>query len=179
MNRQKILFLLILAALILSGIVFFFYAKSTFSLIKNLRSSIEEFQKKSQEDLKKNAGGIQNLKGLFPEEGNITEFIENAYRISKQRGIRNLTFEQRRTEFIDLSSGKVLKSVPVSGKKPKVIYAYPVKFSFDSGYRNMAEFIREIQNQNRLVTIQSLTAKRDIDHLSAEMVVTVYSMKER
>jgi Tfp pilus assembly protein PilO len=178
-KRQKTLFLFILTAVILSGIVFFFHAKSTFSSINNLRDSIDKFQEKSREDLKKNSGGIQNLKELFPEEGSIAEFIENAYKISKRRGIRNLTFEQRRTEFIDLNSGKVLKSIPVSGKRPKVMYAYPIKFGFDSGYRNMAEFIREIRNQNRLVTIQSLTAKRDVDHLSAEMLVVVYSMEER
>lgn len=179
MNRQKILFLAIVAAVILSGTAFFFYAKSAFSSIKTLRVSIEEFQKKSQEDLKKNTGGIQNPRELFPEEANITEFIENAYSASKQRGVRSLTFEQKTTEFIDLSSGKVLKSIPVSGKKPRVIYAYPVKFSFDSGFRNMAEFIREIQNQKRLVTIQSLTVKRDIDHLSTDMVIAVYSMEEK
>ncbi|MBM4147358.1 MAG: hypothetical protein FJ240_13975, partial [Nitrospira sp.] len=168
MNRQKILFPVILAAVILSGIIFFFYAKSAFSSIKNIRVSIEEFQKKSREDLKKNTSGIQNPKELFPEEGNITEFIENAYSTSKQRGIRNLSFEQKTTEFIDLTSGKVLKALPVSGKKPGVIYVYPVKFSFDSGFRNMAEFLREIQNQKRLVTIQSLTVKRDMDHLSTD-----------
>jgi Tfp pilus assembly protein PilO len=179
MKRPKILFLLILAAVILSGIIFFFYAKSAFSSIKNLRASIAEFQKKSQEELNKNTGVIQNPEELFPEKGNISEFIENAYRTSKQRGVRNLSFEQKTTEFIDLSSGKVLKSIPVSEKKPRVIYVYPVKFSFDSGFRNMAEFIREIQNQKRLVTIQSLTVKRDIDHLSTDMVIAVYSMEER
>jgi Tfp pilus assembly protein PilO len=179
MNRQKILFLVILAAVMLSGTVFFFYAKSAFSSIKNLRASIEEVQKKSREDVDKKIGGIKNPKTLFPEKGNITEFIENAHRTSRLRGIRDLAFEQKTTEFIDLSSGKVMKALPVSGKKPGVIYAYPVKFSFDSGYRNMAEFIREIQNPRRLVTIQSLTVKRNIDHLSTEMVIAVYSTEER
>jgi Tfp pilus assembly protein PilO len=179
MKRQRFAFLLLLAAILLSAILCFFYAKSTFSSIKYLRASIEDFQKKSRMDLEKSAGGAQELKELFPEEGDIAGFIEDVYGVSKQSGIRNLTFEQERTEFVDMGSGRILKSIPFSGNKTKVLYAYPVKFGFASGYRNMAEFVRGIQNLKRLVTIRSLTAKRDIDHLSVDMVVTVYSMGEK
>jgi Tfp pilus assembly protein PilO len=179
MIRQKIAFPLLPVIVLFSAVICFSYAKSTLSTIKNLRASIEDFQRTSRMELEKNAGGIREMKELFPAEGDISGFVEKVYNISRQHGIRALTFEQDRTEFIDLSSGKVLKSIPVSGKKTKVLYAYPIKFSFASGYRNMAEFIREIQAMNRLVTIRSLTAKREIDHLSVDLVVAVYSMEER
>ena len=179
MKKMKVAFILLIAALVVSGLVFSLYAKSKFSSIKSLRTSIEEFQKKNREAIESHTDELQILKELFPEADNITEFIETAYRISKLQGIKNLTFEQRNREFIELSSGKTVKTRPDSGKKVKGIYAYPVKISFDSGYRNMAEFIREIQNQNRMVTIGNLMAKRDTDHLSVEMVVTIYSTEEK
>ena len=120
---------------------------------------------------------LKNLKQLFPEISNITEFIENAYHISKRYSIRNITFDLKGSEFIDLSSGKILKALPASGQKPKVMYSYPVTINFNSGYRDMAEFIREIQNQERLITIKSIKVKpeKEKDYLSVEMVVNIYS----
>ena len=179
MKKPKIAFILVITVVIVSGLLFSLYVKSKISSIKSLRASIEELQKNNQASIEKDTGGIKNLKELFPEAGNISEFIENAYRISKLRGIKNLTFEQKSREFIDLGSGKILKAMPLSGQKPQVIYSYPIKNSFNSNYRNMAEFIRELQNQNRLVTIESLIVKRDIEYLTVEMVVNIYSTEER
>lgn len=179
MKKPKITFILVLMAIIVSGLLFSFYVKTKISSIKNLRASIEELQKNGQVSIEEDKGGIKNLKELFPEEGNITEFIENTYRISKLRGIKNFTFERKNRELIDLGSGKILKAIPVSVQKPKVIYSYPIKISFNSNYRNMAEFIREIQNQDRMVTIESLMVKPDNEYLAVEIVVNIFSMEER
>lgn len=179
MKKPKIAFIIVMTAVIVSGLLFSLYVKSNFSSIRSLRASIEELQKKNREAVEKDTGEIENPKELFPESADIAAFIENAYRISKLRGIKNLTFEQKGRELIDLGSGKILKAMPVSGQKPRVIYSYPIKISFNSGYRNMAEFIREIRNQDRLAAIESLTAKRDIEYLTVEMVVNIYSTEER
>jgi Tfp pilus assembly protein PilO len=175
MNRPKILFLLIMTAVIVSGLLFSLYLKSKISSMRNLRASIEDFQKKTQEDLEKKPAGMHNLKELFPAAGNTAGFIENAYRIAKQRGIQDMIFEQKRTEFLDSASGRTFKALPVSGQKPKVISVYPVRISFHSGYRNMAEFIREVQDQPRMVTIESLAVKRDTGYLSVDMVMNIYA----
>jgi len=179
MKKPKIAFIIVMTAVIVSGLLFSLYVKSKFSSIRSLRASIEELQKNNREAVEKDTGGIENLKELFPQSANITSFMENVYRISKLRGINNLTIEQKNREFIDLSSGKILKAMPVSERKPRVIYSYPIKISFNSGYRNMAEFIREIRNQDRLAAIESLTAKRDTEYLTVEMVVNIYSTEER
>lgn len=179
MKKMKVAFILLVTAVIVSGLLFTLYVKSKISSIKRLQSSIAELQKNSQINIKEETGAIKDLKELFPDEGNNTESVEKAYRIAKSHGIKNLVFEQRSRELIELGSGKILKTMPASGKKPKVIYVYPIKISFNSGYRNMAEFIREIQNQNRMVTIENLIAKRDTEYLSVEMVVNIYSTEER
>jgi len=179
MKKMKVAFILLVTAVIVSGLLFSLYVNSKISSIKRLQSSIAELQENSLINVKEETGAIKNLKVLFPDEGNNTESVEKAYRIAKSHGIKNLVFEQRSRELIELSSGKILKTMPASGKKQKVIYVYPIKISFNSGYRNMAEFIREIQNQDRMVTVENLTAKRDTEHLSVEMVVSIYSTEER
>lgn len=178
MKKSKTLFIAIITAVVVSGLLFSLYCKSKIASIKNLRTSIETLQ---NEDLftEGESPDIQNLRLLFPERTHITEFIENIYTISKKLKIKNLFFEQKNKEFIELSSGRVLKALPTSGEKPKVLYSFPVKISFNSGYRNMAEFVRAIQNQKRLVTIESLKAKQDNGYLSVEMVANVYSTEER
>ena len=179
MKKMKGAFILLIAAVIVSGLLFAAYVKAKRSSIQEVRSSIEELQKSTQITAEGAPETISNLRQLFPAEGAVTEYIEKAYWIAKSHAIKNLVLEQRSREFIDLESGKALKALPASARNPKVISVYPVKISFTSGYRNMAEFIRELQNQPRMVTIENLAAKRDTEHLSVEMVLNIYSAEER
>lgn len=179
MKRQKITFILLLTAVVVSGALFSFYAKSRIASINSLRSSIKSFDRVRDVSDVKDTGEIRNLKELFPEKANIAGFIENIYPVSKKYSVKNLTFEQKGREFIELNSGKVLKDLPATGQKTKLLYSYPVKVNFNSDYRNMAEFVRVIQNQERLVTIDSLTVKRDKETLAVEMAVHIYSTEEK
>jgi Tfp pilus assembly protein PilO len=180
MKKQKTAFILIVTTLIISGLLFSFYVKSKISTLRSLRASVSSMQVSYSDNKlanEKYSEEFKNLKQLFPEVSNITEFIENAYQISKRYSVRNITFDLKGSEFIDLTSGKILKALPISGQKPKVIYLYPVTINFNSGYRDMAEFIREIQNQQRLITIKSIKVKpeKEKDYLAVEMVVNIYS----
>jgi len=177
MKKQKIMFIAIATAVAVSGLLFSLYVKSKVSSMKSLRTSIKVLQISSFHD--EESGDIQTLRALFPERDHITDFIEDTYKISKKRKIRNLFFEQKNQEFIELSTGRVLKALPATGEKPKVLSSYPVKITFHSGYRNMAEFVREIQDQERLVTVESLKAKRDRGYLVVEMVADIYSTEEQ
>ncbi len=179
MKRQKITFILLLTAVVVSGALFSFYAKSRIASINSLRSSIKSFDRVRDVSDIKDTGEIRNLKELFPEKADIAGFIENIYPVSKKYFVKNLTFEQKGREFIELNSGKVLKALPAAGQKTKLIYSYPVKVNFYSAYRNMAEFVRVIQNQERLVTIDSLKVKRDKETLAVEMAVHIYSTEEK
>ena len=179
MKKMKGAFFLLIAAVIVSALLFAVYVKAGLSSIKKAQASIEELQKSSQVTPEGDPETIRSLRELFPAEGAVTEYIEKAYWIAKSHAIKNLVFEQRSREFIDAGSGKVIKTLPASAQKKAVISVYPVKISFTSGYRDMAEFIRELQNQPRMVTIENLAAKRDIDHLSVEMILNIYSAEER
>jgi len=144
-----------------------------------VQASIEELQKSTRVTPEGDPETMRSLRELFPPEGAVTEYIEKAYWIAKSHAIKNLVFEQRNREFIESGSGKAIKALAASSRKPGVISVYPVKISFTSGYRNMAEFVRELQNQPRMVTIENLTAKSGGGHLSVEMVLNIYSAEDR
>ena len=174
MKKQKIVFIALITAVAVSGLLFSLYCKSKIASMKSLRTSIEAIQGSALR-VEKESEDKETLIKLFPEKASLMVFIEDIYGLSKQRGIKNLFFEQKSQEFIDLSSGRVLKALPLTGIQPKVLSSFPVKITFHSGYRNMAEFVREIQNQERLVTVKNLRAKHDKGFLAVEMVVDIYS----
>jgi Tfp pilus assembly protein PilO len=180
MRKPKIAFILVVAVLIVSGLLFSFYVKSKISLLSSLRSSIQGLYLDNKLTNEKYSEELKNLKQLFPEMSNITEFIENVYQTSKKYSIKNITFDLKNREFVELSSGKILKALPISEQKPKVMYSYPITINFNSSYRDMAEFVREIQNQDRLVTIKSIKAKpeKEKEYLTVEMVVNIYSVEK-
>jgi Tfp pilus assembly protein PilO len=179
MKKMKGAFLVLIASVIVSAFLFAAYVKAELSSLNKLQSSIEELQKSPQVTPEADPETVRSLRELFPAEGAVTEYIEKAYWIAKSHAIRNLVFEQKSRELIDAGSGKAMKTLPAAAQKQAVISVYPVKISFTSGYRNMAEFVRELQNQPRMVTIENLSAKRDTDHLSVEMVLNIYSAEER
>lgn len=180
MKKRKISYIIMVAAVVVSGIAFSFFVAAKVSSINALRSSIEKLYGSDGEIIAgrdKESVKVDNLKKLFPKASNVTEFVEDVSRISKKRALRNLVFEQRSTEFIGAVSGRSLKAVPPSPQT--VIYVYPFKMSFNAGYRDMAEFLREIENQERLATIESLAVKRDKDALAVDVGVNVYSTEGR
>lgn len=179
MKGLKTWFILLVTVVIVSGILFSFYVKSRIASINSLRSSIKSFDRVRDVSDLKDTGETRNLRELFPEKADIAGFIENIYPVSKKYSVKNLTFEQKGREFIELNSGKVLKELPAVKQKVKVVCSYPVKINFNSDYRNMAEFVRVIQNQERLVAIDSLTVKRDKETLAVEMAVHIYSTEEK
>jgi Tfp pilus assembly protein PilO len=183
MRKPKTAFILVVTILIVSGLLFSFYVKSKISLLNSLRSSMSSMQVSYLDNKlanEKYSQELKNLKQLFPEASDITEFIENVYNTSKRYSIKNIVFDLKSSEFIELSSGKILKALPITGQKPKVMYSYPLTINFNSGYREMAEFVRDIQNQDRLVTIKSLKVKpeKEKEYLAVEMVVNIYSTEK-
>lgn len=179
MKKTNKISLLLIAGLLISGIFYIFYVKSKVSSIHALRSSLREIVLNVSDT--EGQRSVQDIEfaELFPVKSDMARFIEDLYLISKKHEIKNLYFEQKERELLDTATGNIMKAMPASGKKPNVIYSYPVKVNFHSGFRGQAEFIREIQNMKRLVTIKTLKVRRDEGLLATEMVVNIYSMEAR
>ena len=97
-----------------------------------------------------------------------TEFIETAYTTSRKYGIRDLTFDQK---SVDSSRRQA------QGNGRQSLQSYPVRMTFHAGYREMAEFIQELQGLEKLVTIDNLKVKREKKFLAIEMTASTYAME--
>lgn len=177
MRKFSPAFVIIIIFMAVSGTIFFFYVKAEFKTIRSLKTDIAYLSTQDEHISKNEPEGLEHLKELFPQPGSATEFIEKIYMISGSYNIDAISFNYNKREYADLSSGNILKALPSSGSMPKVISLDSIKINFVSDYRSLAEFIRELQNLSRLVTIDGLNVKNKGTSLAVEMVVNIYSME--
>lgn len=169
MKKEKKIFYSILAAVIITGLIFSLYAFTTVRSIRALRTAIEKTAVERTRALGKESGSGSEVKKSIPQKMWTTEFIEMAYTASRKYGIKEMTFEQKAPDSI--------RRQPQGNKQPSV-QAYPVRMTFNSGYREMAEFIQQLQGLERLVTIDSLKVKREKDSLAIDLTASTYAMEE-
>ena len=169
---------LIVMAVIITGILFSLHIRSRMLRSDALRRSIDEVYVAIQAVASTDTGSTENISRLFPEPADVTGFIEQIYGKAARYGLQDIIFQHNHVEYLEFGSGRVLKALPSSGERPDVLFAYPVIIRFRSDYRGLAEFIREVQNLERLATIETLKTRRDSDGISTEMVVSIYSTGE-
>ncbi len=169
MKDQKKAFYIILAVVIGTGLIFSLYAFSKIRAIHDLRAAIEKTGSERARAIEKDSDSSTPLRGVnIPQKMWTTEFIETAYSASRKYGIRDLTFEQK---SVDSSRRQTQGNGRIS------LQSYPVTMTFHAGYREMADFIQELQGLERLVTIDSLKVKREKSYLAVEMTASSYAME--
>lgn len=178
MKNSKRVFILIVMAVVIVGILFSFHVISRMSRFDALRKSINDVYIATQTFAGDDTGPPVNTSRLFPETAGVAGFIEHIYGIAGIYGLQDIIFQHSQVEYMEYGSGRVLKALPSSGIQPEVLFSYPVMIRFRSDYRGLAEFIREVQNLQRLATIERLNTSRDSDGLSTNMVVRIYSTGE-
>ena len=175
MKPFRRVFILIVTAVIIAGVLFSIHLRFRMSRFDALKRSINKVYVVTQAAAGADTGSSENISRLFPETAGVSGFIEYMYGIAVRYGLQDIIFQHSHIEYLESGSGRVLKALPSSGERPDVLFAYPVIIRFRSDFRGLAEFIREVQNLERLATIETLNTNRDRDGLSTEMVVRIYS----
>jgi Tfp pilus assembly protein PilO len=178
MKSSKRVFILIVTAVIIMGTLFSIHVKFSMSRFDALRRSIHEMYVAKKAEVGVDTVSPENISRLFPETAGVSGFIEHMYGIAVRYGLQDIIFQHSHVEYLEYGSGRALKALPSSGERPDVLFSYPVIIRFRSDYRGLAEFIREVQNLERLATIETLETRRERDGLSTEMVVSIYSTGE-
>lgn len=180
MKSQNRAFSIILAAVIISGTFFSLYAFSKIKSIHELRAAVKksgaerDLAIKMASESSTESGKSTPWGAVVPQKMWTAEFIETAYTASRKYGIKDLTFEQKSADSSRRQDRSRI-STPVK--------SYPVRITFHAGYRQMADFIDELQRFERLVTIESLRVKReDISGMSRkllaiELTASTYTME--
>ena len=170
MKNPRQAFYIILAAVLITGLIFSLFAFSKIRAIRGLRTAIEKTAAERERLGKKDADGSTQAQKSIPRKMWTTEFIETVYSTSQKYGIRDLTFEQKSVE----SSRRQAQGI---GRI--TLQSYPLRMTFHAGYREMAEFIQKLQGLEKLVTIDSLKIKREQGFLAIEMTASTYAMEEK
>jgi len=168
MKNRKKAFYIILAVVTITGLIFSLYAFSKIRSIRELRAAIEKTGAERARAIEKDSDSSIDVTKSLPRKMWTTEFIETAYTASRKYGIRDLTFEQK---SVDSSRRQT------QGSRQLSLQSYPVKMTFHAGYREMAEFIQELQRLERLVTIDNLRVKSEKSYLAVEMTASTYAME--
>jgi Tfp pilus assembly protein PilO len=168
MKKEKKVFFIILAVILITGLIFSLYAFSKIKSIRELRAAIEKTGAEHTRAIEKESKSSTDAKKVMPQKIWTTEFIETAYTISRKYEIRDLTFDQK---SVDRSHRQT------QGNSRLSLQSYPVRMTFHAGYREMAEFIQELQGLEKLVTIDSLKIKREKSALAVEMTANTYAME--
>ncbi len=108
---------------------------------------------------------LARLKKLFPIEADVSFFIENMYQCAQASGIKN-------HEVSTVSASQTGKS---SGKEP-ALKIYRVKASFAGNYRNVAEYIRMVQNIERFKRISSFEMKSENGQIMTNLTLELFSL---
>ncbi|MBI4844469.1 MAG: hypothetical protein HY809_09130 [Nitrospirae bacterium] len=179
MKKLSPAFLAIIIFITSTGIVTAVYVKSKRDKIRSLNSAIAETASRRARADSTDAHKNEMLKKLFPVSGQTSKFIEEAYVIAERYGINNISFDYSERKFMDLGTGSILKALPASGILPDTALIDSVKINFISDFKSAAEFIREIQNLERLVAIEKLKVQKADPSLAVEMIVNIYSTEKR
>lgn len=181
MKKEKKAFYLILAVVLVTGLIFSLYVFSRIRAIHELRASIGKIVSERAQTIDKDSDSSSDTKKPailgtgIPQKIWTTEFIETVYNVSRKYGIRDLTFEQK------TQGGS---NRPAQGNSRVSLHPYPVRITFHAGYREMADFIKELQGYEKLVTIDSLKVRRERNSivpqrvLFIEMTAITYTMEE-
>lgn len=168
MKNQTKPFFVVLAIVVVTGLIFSLYAYSKIRSIRELRTTIDKIGTERARAVWKDADGGSDTQKSIPQKMWTTEFIETAYTVSQKYRITDMTFEQK-----SLDSAR--KQTPANIRL--TLQSYPVKITFHAGYREMAEFIRELQDLERLVTVDNLKVKSEKSYLAVEITLSTYAME--
>ncbi|MBI5632908.1 MAG: type 4a pilus biogenesis protein PilO [Nitrospirae bacterium] len=170
MKNQGKAFYIILAVVIVTGLIFSLYAFSKIKAIRELRAAIKKSGAEHELAIAKNSDSSTDIMKFIPQRMWTTEFIETAYTVSRKYGIRDLLFEQKSADNTRRQT---------HGNSPVSLRSYPVRMTFHAGYREMADFIQELQGFEKLVTIESLMIRREKSSLAVEMTASTYAMEAK
>jgi len=137
-----------------------------------------DFKPPSREEEKRWKEVESRLYPLIPPEEDIYDLIYELANLAKKCNILDISFKSGKDINTKVLEGRKAVS-PVVPTQIVGIFAgdvdyFFVKLSFRSGYQDLARFLEEIQEIDRLVEIESLVIKRGFPMISVEMVVMAY-----
>ncbi|MBA4371342.1 MAG: hypothetical protein C0402_00600 [Thermodesulfovibrio sp.] len=113
----------------------------------------------------------EKLVRMFPQQPDISVFVDGLYQHAHKSGIRNLEVQTLPTKD---------RGPRVTGRKDekakKTMQALPLRIVMEGTYRNIAEYMRLMQNDERFTRVVELEIQPGKDLLRATMTLEIFSI---
>lgn len=113
----------------------------------------------------------ERLLRMFPGQPGISLFVDGLYQHAQKAGIRNLEVQTLAPKDKGPRAGGRKE------EKTKVLQAFPLRIMMDGTYRNIAEYMRLMQNDDRFIRILELELQPGKDLHRAIMTLEIFSIE--
>lgn len=163
MRKNGILIFSVILILILT-IFFAFHVKKRLSGIEKIEKRLAENRSDKQKEKTQ-----FKVDKLFLTKNQIPTFIETLYKLAEDNRLKNYDILSKS----DRQSGANVQKSKVTGGL-QGIEIYPLIISIEGDYRNIAEYVRELQNIDRLKKIRDITITPEKRHIKAEISIDIF-----
>ena len=115
-----------------------------------------------------------SLRKMFPAEAGVASFVEDLYVCAQRAGLKNHEIVTDQAADMDIKAFRRQKG-PGPGRT-KIVNEYSLRISAEGSYRQIAEYIRQIQNIDRFKKIAELELKPAAGSVSARITLKIFSL---
>jgi Tfp pilus assembly protein PilO len=153
--------------LVILAISMLAYRTNRSSKVKRLHADLAKISA-DQDKLRATEAEANRLTKLIPANAGIPAYIEALYLSARESGLKQCVVS---TE-VNKSSG----SARPGSSESTTITKHRLKVAADGTYRNFAEFVRKVQNSERLIRITDLKLIPNEAQLKGALTIELYSI---
>jgi Tfp pilus assembly protein PilO len=167
LSRQSKLIILV-AYLLLLAVFMFGYRANRAKKVKQLRSQIAQVRNE-QEKTRRGEAELARLSRLFPVKSDSAVVIEDLYRYAKEAGLKQ-------HELVTEADKKQGATRPGVAKESAVVASRSIKISVAGNFRQIAEYIRRVQNMDRFNRVVEFKLVPDAAGVKGTMTLELFAM---
>lgn len=167
MTRQSKLIILV-AYLLILAIVMLGYRSDRAKKVKQLKAQISQVAAE-QEKTRRGESELARLSKLIPAEVNSSAVVESLYRYAKESGLKEHALA---TDADKKQTG----ARPGVSKESGTVTSTGIKVSVAGSYRQIAEYIRRVQNMERFNRITEFKFSPDDAGIKGTLIIEIYSL---
>jgi len=161
-----------ISIIIISLALVLFYLYERTAQVNNINSQIAKVRAEKLR-LSVERSPRENMENSLPAKAGIAEFVEDLFDATRASGLKKHEVSTVKTGDVP-QQGSVMKGG--TGETGKRLKAYSLKISLEGNYRDIVEYIREIQNLGSHMRIMELGMKPADKILKTDITVEIVSM---
>jgi Tfp pilus assembly protein PilO len=157
---------LIFCSLLVSGI----YIGNRIEQTRKLKSQLIKVNEEARNMKAAREREAELFKTAFPEKADVASFVEALYSCALKTGVKNhevITMQQKNS-----APGGMRKN---AGTGSPVLLMYPLKITMEGKYRQIAEYLKEMQKIERFKRVMTIEMKSGKGALTTSIVVEIMS----